>query len=121
MRDMKVIQSWADVQSLTEDEHLPSFYVEEIEKQFLLWYESENNGESIQDFFLPRESCIYHFNHVKDIEVLQKYVNNIEYIEAKTIKDEKYFRIGIMEDHQMSLIYFVEGTLPYKTEKWLEN
>lgn len=44
---MKVIQSLADVQALERDEHLPSFYMEEIKNQFHLWYEAENNGEEI--------------------------------------------------------------------------
>lgn len=37
---MKIIQTLADVQSLKNDERLPSFYFEEIYNQFLWTYES---------------------------------------------------------------------------------
>jgi len=33
----------------------------------------------------------------------------------------KYFRIGLMQDHQMSIIYFLAGTLPRKTERCLTS
>ena len=118
---MKVIQTRADVQSLENDEHLPSFYVEEINNQFLWSYEAENDGEEIDAFTLPPQACIYHFNHENDRQMLEKLVNNIEYVDTEVVDGTKYFRIGIMQDHQMSVIYFLEGTLPYKTEKWLEN
>lgn len=49
-------------------------------------------------------------------------MNSIEYVDAEVVDDMKYFRIGIMHDHdEISVVYFLEGTLPYKTEKWLEN
>lgn len=120
---MKVIQTLADVQALErEEEHLPSFYVEEIENQFRLWYEAENNGEDIEAFSLPSSACIYHFNDANDARrMLESYVNDIEYVETERIDGMKYFRIGIMQDHQLSVIYFLEGTLPYRTEKWLEH
>lgn len=50
---MKIIRTLADVQSLNNDEHLPSFYVEEIRKQFLGTYEAVAESESIDDFSLP--------------------------------------------------------------------
>lgn len=53
--------------------------------------------------------------------MLQNYVNDIEYVDIERMGGVKYFRIGIMQDHQMSIIYFLEGTLPYRTEKWLEH
>lgn len=118
---MKVIQTLADVQALERDEHLPSFYIEEIKNQFLLWYEAENEGEEIKDFSLPSYACICHFNHSNDGRMLQNYVNDIEYVDIERMDGVKYFRIGIMQDHQMSIIYFLEGTLPYRTEKWLEH
>lgn len=118
---MKVIQTLADVQALERDEHLPSFYMEEIKNQFCLWYEAENEGEEIEDFSLPSWACIYHFNDVEDARMLESYVDDIEYVETERMDGMKYFRIGIMQDHQLSVIYFLEGTLPYRTEKWLEH
>lgn len=35
---MKVIQTMADVLAFKADERLPSFYVGEVEHQFLMWY-----------------------------------------------------------------------------------
>lgn len=118
---MKIIRTLADVQSLKNDEHLPSFYVEEIRKQFLGTYEAVAESESIDDFSLPPYACIYHFNEESDLEMLVKLTRNIEYVDTEVIDGTKFFRIGIMQDHEMSVIYFLENTLPYKTEKWLEN
>ena len=118
---MKVIQILADVQALERDEHLPSFYIDEIESQFRLWYEAENKGEEIQEFSLPSWACIYHFNQATDVRMLESYLSDIEYVEIERIDGVKYFRIGIMKDHQMSIIYFLEGTLPYRIEKCLEH
>ncbi len=115
------IQTLYDVQALEHEDHLPAFYIEEIKSQFLRWHESENGGEKIQDFSLPSHACIYHFNHANDWRILQSYVNDIEYVDTERMDGLKYFRIGIMQDHQMSIIYFLENTLPYQTEKWLEN
>src|SRR5690625_2217737 len=115
------IQTLSDVQALEQGEHLPAFYIEEIKSQFRRWYEAEDEGEKIQDFSLPSHACIYHFNHRNDWRILQSYVNDIEYVDTERIDGLKYFRIGIMQDHQMSIIYCLGGTLPYKTEKWLEN
>jgi hypothetical protein len=53
--------------------------------------------------------------------MLESCVNDIEYVETERMDGMKYFRIGIMQDHQLSVIYFLEGTLPYRTEKWLEH
>src|SRR5699024_1662287 len=96
--DMKVIQTFADVQALERDEHLPSFYIDEIKNQFRLWYEAENEGEEIEDFSLPSWACIYHFNDVEDAKMLESCVNDIEYVETERIDGMKYFRIGIMQD-----------------------
>lgn len=118
---MKVIRTLADVQSLKDDERLPSFYFEEIYNQFLWTYESVAEGEVIDDFSLASHACIYHFNDENDQQMLEKFTESIEYVDTYVVVDIKYFRIGIMQDHEMSVIYFLEGTLPYHTEKWLEN
>ncbi len=119
---MKVIQTLADVQSLKDDECLPSFYIEEIYNQFLGSYEAMADDEEIDEFVLPSHACIYHFNHEDDRQMLEKLANNIEYVDTEVIKGRKYFRIGIMmQDHEISVVYLLEGTLPYKTEKWLEH
>lgn len=81
----------------------------------------KNEGEEIEAFSLPSWACIYHFNDVEDARILESSVNDIEYVETERIDGMKYFRIGIMQDHQLSIIYFLEDTLPYKTEKWLEH
>lgn len=118
---MKVIRTLADVHSLKDDERLPSFYFKEIYNQFLGSFEAMADDEDIDSFSLPAHACIYHFNHESDWQMLPKLVNNIEYVDTVIADGVKYFRIGVMQDHEMSVIYFIEGTLPYKTEKWLEN
>ncbi|GAA4067324.1 hypothetical protein [Amphibacillus indicireducens] len=115
------IQTMADVHALEADEQLPSLYVEEIKNQFLIWYEAENEGESLDEFSLPSYSCIYHFDREEDMQVLIDHMNALEFVDVEKIEGQKYFRIGLMQDHQMSLIYFLERTLPRKTERWLES
>jgi len=115
------IQTLADVQSLANDECLPHFYIEEINEQFRWFYEAENEGEEIEEFSLSAQACIYHFNDEKDRQMLEKQVDAIEYVDMEEIDEAKYFRIGIMQDHQMSVIYFLAGTLPIDVEKCLEN
>ena len=118
---MKVIRTKADVLALKADEHLPSFYVDEIYQQFIGSYEAENEGEEIEVFSLPVHACIYHFNDKKDWQVLKKLMPHIEYVDTEIVDGCKYYRIGIMQDHQMSIIYLLEGTLPQKAEQWLGN
>jgi hypothetical protein len=115
------IQTKADVHALEADGHLPSFYVEEVKNQFLIWYEAENGGETLDEFILPPYSCIYHFDKEEDIQMLIDYMNVIEYVDVEKTNGQKFFRIGLMQDHQMSIIYFLEGTLPRKAERWLES
>lgn len=118
---MKVIRTMADVHALKADEHLPSFYAEEVEHQFLMWYIDENEGESLDEFSLPSHSCIYHFDKEKDMQMLIDNIDALEYVDVEKIEGKKYFRIGLMQDHQMSIIYLLEGTMPRKTERWLES
>src|SRR5699024_483428 len=117
---MRVIQTLADVQSLKDDEHLPSFYVEEIYNQFLWSYKAVAEREAIDDFSLEPYACIYHFDDENDLQVLEKFTQSIEYVDTEVIEGIKYFRIGIMQEHEVSVIYFLEGTLPDKAEKGLE-
>ena len=118
---MKVIRTMADVQSLKDDGHLPSFYIEEIYNQFLGTYEAVAESEKIDDFSLDPNACIYHFDRESDLEMLVRLTGNIEYVDVEIIDGTKFFRIGIMQDHEMSIICFLENTLPYRSEKWLEN
>ncbi|MBS4207118.1 hypothetical protein [Bacillus sp. FJAT-50079] len=118
---MKRIQRMKDVHVLKTRKHLPSFYVEEIENQFLMWYEAENEGESLKEFSLLNHSCIYHFDKEEDMQMLVDYIGDVEYVEVENVAGKKYFRIGLMQDHHISIIYFLEGTLPRKTERWLTN
>lgn len=46
------IQTMADVHALEADKHLPPFYVEVVKNQFLIWYEAESEGESLDKFSL---------------------------------------------------------------------
>lgn len=118
---MKVIQTLADVHSLKDDGRLPSFYVNEIYLQFIGSYEAENEGESLDEFSLLPHSCIYHFDKEEDMQMLVDNVGALEYVDVDKIEGKKYFRIGLMQDHQMSIFFLLEGTLPRKTEQWLEN
>lgn len=118
---MIVIRTMADVQSLKDDGHLPSFYIEEIYNQFLGTYEAVAESEKIDDFSLDPNACIYHFDRESDLEMLVRLTENIEYVDVEIIDGTKFFRIGVMQDHEMSIICFLENTLPYRTEKWLEN
>lgn len=118
---MKVIRTKADVLALKADEHLPSFYVDEIYQQFIGSYEAENEGESLDEFSLPPHACIYHFDKEEDMQMLVDNVGALEYVDVDKVEGKRYFRIGLMQDHEISVIFFLEGTLPYKTEKWLEN
>ena len=118
---MKVIRTKADVFALKVDEHLPSFYVDEIYQQFIGSYEAVNEGESLDEFSLPSHACIYHFDKEEDMQMLVNNVGALEYVDVDKVEGKRYFRIGLMQDHEISVIFFLEGTLPYKTEKWLEN
>lgn len=118
---MKLIRTMADVHALKAEEHLPSFYIEEIKNQFLMWYEAENEGESVDDFSLLHDSCIYHFDEEEDMHLIMDCIADVEYVEVENIEGKNYFRIGLMQDHQLTIIYFLEGTLPRRIEVWLAN
>lgn len=118
---MKRIQTMADVHALIADEQLPSFYVREIKDQFIMWHEAESEGESIDSFCLSNHSCIYHLDKEEDMHLIIDNFIDVEYVETEKIEKQMYFRIGLMQDHQMSIIYFLAGTLPRRVELWLAN
>lgn len=118
---MKIIRTKADVLALKADEHLPSFYVEEIYQQFFGFYMAENEEESLDEFSLPPHACIYHFDKEEDMQMLVDNVGALEYVDVDKVEGKRYFRIGLMQDHQMSIIFLLDGTLPQKAEQWLEN
>src|SRR5699024_8437186 len=109
---MKKIQTMADIQALQHSKKLPSFYVEEIKHQFLMWYEAESDGESLHEFCLPPHSCIYHVDEVGDINGFTELLKKKEYVDVEKTDGQKYFRIGYMDDHEMSIVYLLEKNLP---------
>src|SRR5690625_6288124 len=114
---MRVIQTLADVQSLKDDEHLPSFYVEEIYNQFLWSYKAVAERVAIDNFSLEPYACIYHFDDEEDLQVLEKFTQSIEYVDTEVIDDLKYNLTDIMQYNEMLVLYFLEVTLPYNSEK----
>lgn len=118
---MKRIQTMADVHALEADEQLPSFYVREIKDQFIMWHEAEGEGESIDSFCLPNHACIYHLDERDDMHFIMDNFIHVEYVETEQVGNHMYFRVGMMQDHQMSVLYFMEGTLPRRIELWLAN
>lgn len=114
---MKRIQTYADIEELKHMENLPAFYIEEIKQQFVRMFEAEEEGQTLQTFSLPTYACIYHLNEDDDIHWLFDLIWQIEFIEV----EKEYFRIGIMQDHQMNIVYFLKGTFSEKIESWLAN
>lgn len=55
------------------------------------------------------------------MQMLIDNIDALEYVDVEKVDGRKYYRIGLMHDHQMSIIYLLEGTLPQKTERWLER
>ena len=113
---MKRIQTYADIKALKEG-NLPSFYTKEIEQLFLGMFKADGEGESLYTFSLPTHACIYHLNQSDDKHWLFGLMQQVEFIEV----EEKYFQIGIMEDHQMNIVYFLKGTFSEQIETWLAN
>lgn len=119
---MKVIQTMADVLALKADERLPSFYVGEVEHQFLMLYIDQNEGESFDEFVLSSHSCIYHFDKEEDMQMLIDNIDALEYVDVERVDGRKYYRVCLMHEHHLfSIIFILEGTLPQKTERWLER
>lgn len=118
---MKIIQSIADIEKLKERSALPTKYIKIIEDQFLEWYESENEGEPLVSFRLPNHTCMYHLENENDGEFIYKQLIHLEFVDVEENEEVKYLRMGIMDDHQMHLVYVLEGTLEPSFEEWLKN
>ena len=48
------------------------------------------------------------FDHIEDGKVLQHYEHQIEYVDIEQVEDTAFFRIGLMQDHQITLIFVLE-------------
>jgi hypothetical protein len=118
---MKIIQTIADIEELKARSTIPFIYLKEIEAQFLEWYEAEGEDDELVKFRLPFPSCIYHLEDQEDASFIADHILEIEYIEKEETEECGYFRIGLMKGHQMSLVYFLEGTLGERFEQWLQN
>ncbi|MFD1734995.1 hypothetical protein ACFSCX_00315 [Bacillus salitolerans] len=118
---MKMIQHISDIEELKARSSVPIEYIKEIESEFLSWYEAEETGETLIEFRLPTESCMYHLEGKEDAQFIVKQMLHVEYIEKEELVDCSYFRIGIMNDHQMNVLFFVEGTIDKRFEQWLQQ
>lgn len=63
-------------------------------------------------FRLPAHSCIYHLDEKNDMHFIIDNFIHVEYVETEQVESQMYFRIGLMQDHQMNVLYFMKGTLP---------
>src|SRR5699024_12526953 len=114
------IKTTTDFNALKQQEHVPKSFSEEIEQPFLAW-NKEVNGEVLDEFSLPPEACMYHIERQDDVEILLNHVHEIEYVDVEEINDTKFFRIGLMQDHQMSLIFVLADNLPQDIKEWLHE
>ncbi|WP_108672461.1 hypothetical protein [Peribacillus acanthi] len=117
---MKLIQHLSDIEELKARGSIPIEYLKQIETEFLNWYEAEGMRESLTEFRLPTESCMYHLEEKEDTRFITSQMLNIEYVEKEELNDCTYFRIGLMNDHQMNILFFLEGTIDQQFEKWLQ-
>lgn len=118
---MKIIRTIADLERLKEMGSIPPEYISVVECDFMDWFEAEGTGESLMMFEMPNHACIYHLEDKNDASFLLNQLINIEFVEKDKIKDCSYFRIGVMNDNVMNLVYFLEGTLDQKFEEWLQR
>lgn len=109
------IQTTDDVNRLNLEDGLPASYVKEIDFYFKAWVEEINERR------LPSHACIYHFDKEDDGQMLMNHLHEIEYVDVETASDGKHFRIGLMQDHQMSLIFVLSGVLLPGIERRLEK
>ncbi|WP_433744952.1 hypothetical protein [Falsibacillus pallidus] len=118
---MKIIQCLADLEELKSRSTIPISYLRVIETQFLEWFEAEGADESFVSFRLPRESCIYHLENQQDSGFIVNQLLQVEFVEYETADDHRYFRMGLMNEHEMSIVFFLEGTINEKLEEWLKR
>ncbi|RDW21368.1 hypothetical protein CWR48_02890 [Oceanobacillus arenosus] len=114
---MRRIQTFADIKALKQTENLPALYIEEIKQQFVGMFEAEGEGKTLDTFSLPTHACLYHLNESDDKHWLFGLIEQVEFIEV----EKEYYRIGIMQDHQMNIVYFLKGTFTEIIETWLAN
>lgn len=117
---MKIIQTLSDIEELKARGDVDLNYLKVIEEEFINWFESDGNGELLTSFRLPSESCIYHLEGKEDTSFISSQMLSIEYIEKESTEECDYFRIGIMNDNQMSVIYFLKGTFDQYFEQSLQ-
>ncbi|MBG9550261.1 hypothetical protein [Cytobacillus firmus] len=118
---MKIIQCIADIEELKSRSTIPLPYLNIIETEFFEWFEAEGNGEPIIAFRLPTHSCIYHLEDEQDTSFIANQILKIEFVEYETAADRKYFRLGLMNEHEMSLVFFLEGTIEQRMEECLKR
>lgn len=118
---MKRIRKITDIEELKEMGSIPLDYVTVIESEFITWFEAEGVGDSLDEFEMPQYACMYHLDDKHDTTFLSIQKVNIEFVEKEELKGCAYFRIGIMNDHQMNLVYVLEGILDHDFEEWLEQ
>lgn len=115
---MKEIQTIADLNALKQQEHIPNHYVEEIIQQFLAW-QRELSDEELESLQFPLQICMYHLDNQEDAEILLNLKHDIEYVNLEKIEGTKFFRIGLMQEHQISLLFVLENILSKEIKKWL--
>ncbi|MFD2443706.1 hypothetical protein ACFSO7_06875 [Bacillus sp. CGMCC 1.16607] len=117
---MRIIQTIADIEELKARTFFPLPFLRAIETQFLEWYEAEGNEEPNLSFRLPYESCIKVAEEEQDVhELFTKW--NIEFVEKEASGGCEYYRIGIMNDHQMSLVYLLQDHFGGNIESIMEG
>jgi len=118
---MKRIRTLAEIETIQETSKINHFYIETLKSEFVRWFEAEGAGESMDTFELSGGSSIYHLEDTKDSSFIADNILSIEYVDVGEKEDLTYFRIGLMNDHEMSIIYFIKGTLGDEIEQWLKE
>ncbi|PKG24282.1 hypothetical protein [Niallia nealsonii] len=118
---MKIIKTLSDIEELKARGNIDFNYLKALEEEFINWFEAEGNGELLKSFRLPNWSCIYHLEEKDDANFIASQMLHLEYVEKESKDNCMYFRIGIMNDHQMILLYFLEGTFDSHFEQWLQR
>src|SRR5690625_1869975 len=98
---MKRIQTMLDIEELKSRGNLPSGYVSIIEAQFIEWFEADGEDEPLDTFELPNHACIYHLEDETDMELIMDQIVDVEFVETEEVEGSEYFRVGLMQDHQM--------------------
>ncbi|MFD2679255.1 hypothetical protein [Bacillus seohaeanensis] len=118
---MKRIQTIADIEALKIQSNIAKSFLNVVELEFMNWFEAEGTEESLTSFRLPNHACIYYLEGERDTSFIANQSLFIEYVEKEVTDDCTYFRIGIMNDHEMSVIFFVEGMLDEQFEQSLQE